>query len=393
LIIANDQTNYAMSFHRIIIIILVGLISSSTLHSQDHKVTLKDTLDNAFDLSDYVINMHGFVPWPVIISEPALGNFGGALALVFMKPKKSLHGEDKFRFPDVTGVAGMYTLNNSWGAGALRQGTFPSIGMRYTVAAGYADVNMDYYRDLKYVGEKKFEFNLAPIFFMLDVSENIYKNRIFGGFRYQFVKTKVDYDFELDVDLFDSIFDSKVSDKNLGLLGLYGEMDYRNSMFTPDKGIRFKATYFLSRSYFGSDFDVDRLELLFNSFFQPYKWLVCGLRAEWQMVGDEAPFYYLPYVIMRGFPMMKYQGEGVLMLETEQRFDVTRRWSLLGFFGTGKTYSDAEYLKDPDWHFAGGTGFRYLVARLFKLRMGVDVAMGPDNQFAYYIVFGHNWNR
>ncbi len=382
-----------MSFHRIIIIILVGLISSSTLHSQDHKVTLKDTLDNAFDLSDYVINMHGFVPWPVIISEPALGNFGGALALVFMKPKKSLHGEDKFRFPDVTGVAGMYTLNNSWGAGALRQGTFPSIGMRYTVAAGYADVNMDYYRDLKYVGEKKFEFNLAPIFFMLDVSENIYKNRIFGGFRYQFVKTKVDYDFELDVDLFDSIFDSKVSDKNLGLLGLYGEMDYRNSMFTPDKGIRFKATYFLSRSYFGSDFDVDRLELLFNSFFQPYKWLVCGLRAEWQMVGDEAPFYYLPYVIMRGFPMMKYQGEGVLMLETEQRFDVTRRWSLLGFFGTGKTYSDVEYLKDPDWHFAGGTGFRYLVARLFKLRMGVDVAMGPDNQFAYYIVFGHNWNR
>jgi hypothetical protein len=378
---------------RVILLALICLMIIPGIQAQDKnkKVSLKDTLDNALDLSDYVINMHGFVPWPVIISEPALGNFGGALALVFMSPKKSLHGEDKFRFPDVTGAAGMYTLNNSWGGGALRQGTVPAIGLRYTVGAGYADVNMDYYRTLKFVGDTKFQFNLKPIFAMADFSENLYKNRIFAGVRYMFTNMKVSTD--IDHEKLDSIFDYLMSDKNMGILGLYAELDYRNSMFTPDKGIRFKATYYVARSWLGSDFDVNRLELLFNGFTQPYHWWVCGLRAEYQQVDDGAPFYYLPYVVMRGFPMMKYQGQKVLMLETEQRFDVTRRWSILGFFGTGKTWSDSEFLKDDGWHFAGGTGFRYLVARLFKLRMGIDIAYGPDNQFAYYIVFGHNWNR
>jgi len=380
-----------MSFQRIMLIIILGGILNFQLHAQDKKVTFKDTLDNKLDLSDYVVNMHGFVPWPIIISEPALGNFGGALALVFMTPKKSMGSKDQFRFPDVTGAAGMYTANNSWGGGALRQGSFPKIGLRYMAAAGYCDVNMDYYRTLNHLGEIQYTFNLKPIFAVVDVSENLYKNRLFAGFRYMFAKMEIGTDINNEV--LDSIFDYRISDKNLGMLGLYAEVDYRNSMFTPDKGIRFKGTYYFARSFFGSDFDVDRLELLFNGFFQPYEWWVSGYRAEWQMVSDDAPFYYLPYVLMRGFPMMKYQGQGVLMLETEQRFDVTRRWSLLGFAGSGKTYSDSKYLENDNWHFSGGIGFRYLVARLFKLRMGVDVAMGPDNQFAYYIVFGHNWNR
>jgi hypothetical protein len=381
-----------MHFQRILLVILLsGFINFQLQAQEKNNVSLKDTLDNKLDLSNYVINLHGFVPYPMIISEPALGNFGGALGLVFMTPKKSMRGSDQFRFPDITGVGGLYTLNNSWGAVGFRQSSIPKIGLRYTAALGYCDVNMDFYRDLENLGETKYSFNLKPLFIMLDLSENIYKNRIFGGIRYQFSKTRINS--ELDQEILDSIFDSRLTDQNIGMLGFFVDLDYRNSLFTPDKGIRFKTTYYLARTYFGSDFDVDRLELLFNGFMQPARWWVCGLRAEWQSVGDEAPFYFLPFIVMRGVPMMKYQGNQVLMLETEQRFDVTKRWSLVGFFGTGKTYSDSEYLKDDSWYFAGGTGFRYLLARLFNLRMGIDIAMGPDNQFAYYFVFGHNWNR
>jgi hypothetical protein len=376
---------------RIFFSILLCSVFSVHICAQEKKVSLKDTLDNRLDLSDYVINMHGFVPYPMIISEPALGNFGGALALVFMTPKRSMGESNQFRFPDITGAGGLYTLNNSWGALGFRQSSIPKIGLRYTAALGYCDINMDFYRDLENVGETKYSFNLKPLFIMLDLSENIYKNRIFGGIRYQFSRTNINS--ELDQEILDSIFDTKLSDQNIGTLGFFVDLDYRNSLFTPDKGIRFKTTYYLARSYFGSDFDVDRLELLFNGFVHPFHWLVSGLRAEWQSVGDEAPFYYLPFIVMRGVPIMKYQGNQVLMLETEQRFDITRRWSLTGFFGTGKTYSDSEYLKDDRWYFAGGTGFRYLVARLFGLRMGIDIAMGPDSQFAYYFVLGHNWNR
>jgi hypothetical protein len=39
-----------------------------------------------------------------------------------------------------------------------------------------------------------------------------------------------------------------------------------------------------------------------------------------------------------------------------------------------------------------GTGYRYLIARKFGLRMGMDVAFSSDD-WGYYIIFGSNWIR
>jgi hypothetical protein len=178
-----NQMKKSSILYRIILIILLGGIISIKIQAQEKQGMFRDTLDNKFDLSHYVINMHGFVPYPIIISEPALGNFGVGLALVFMSPKKSVKNEEKFHFPDITGVAGLYTLNKTWGAGALRQGSFPSIGLRYMAALFYANINLNFYREIPEVGEKEFEFNLKPAFVMLDVSENLFRNKIFVGTR------------------------------------------------------------------------------------------------------------------------------------------------------------------------------------------------------------------
>jgi hypothetical protein len=354
------------------------------------KISLKDTLDNALDFSDYLINMHGFVPWPVIISEPSLGNFGLALALVFISPKKSAAKTEQFRFPDITGIAGMWTLNNSWGVGALRQGSFPKIGMRYNVAAAYASLNLEFYRSFTHLGDKKFLFNLSPIMATLDVSENLFKNKIFVGLNYVFANMRVSHTFEGNLD---SIFNQDPEKiMNTGLLSLYLEWDSRNTIFTPDKGVRFKAQGGLARNWTASDYDFEKTDVYINAFFPITRWWVCGLKSEWQWSGGDPAFYLLPYLQMRGIGAMVYQGDQVLQFETEQRFDVTRRWSIDGFVGVGKTFSSSKYLYDPTWHVAGGGGFRYLLSRIFRLRMGVDVAVGP-NQWAYYIVMGHYWNK
>jgi hypothetical protein len=376
--------------------LLTGMVITS-LHAQEKKNTFKDTLDHKFDMSDYIINLHGFVPWPTIITEPALGSFGVGLAAVFISPQKAGKSEDKYRFPDVTAVAGMYTLNNTWGVGALRQGTFASIGMRYTIGAGYADANMDFYRQTSGGKELKEQFNLKPIVAVLDVSESLYKNKIFAGLRYQFTRMIFNYDFKHPFDTifnldFDTILTSPDFNKNLGNFGIYMELDYRNSMFTPDKGLRFKTTYTFGRKWTASDFDYDLVVINANMFIQPWKPWVCGFRAVGQAIFNDVPFYYYPYLDIRGIPMMRYQGQQTLLFETEQRVDVTRRWSVVGFVGTGRTWSDSKYMSDDTWHWAGGAGFRYLLARLFKLRMGIDIAASKD-QFAYYFVFGHYWNR
>ena len=276
--------------------------------------------------------------------------------------------------------------------------------MRYRVALGYAPLNVEFYRTFNrpLAGEqtKSFLFNLKSLFTIVEGSKNIWKNKVFAGLNYTFATTQINYDinigdtlqriieyFQLDTLLHDKEFRS-----NIGYMGLFAEWDSRNTIFTPDKGLRFRATYSLARNWLGSDNDYQQLDIYTNIFFHPFKPWVCGFMAEWNMMSDNAPFYVLPYVTMRGIPAAKYQGQQVLQFETEQRFDISKRWSVVGFAGTGRTYSTSKYLEDNTWYWAGGAGFRYMIARLFRLRMGVDIARGPD-QFAYYIVFGHYWDR
>jgi hypothetical protein len=80
------------------------------------------------------------------------------------------------------------------------------------------------------------------------------------------------------------------------------------------------------------------------------------------------------------------------LLETEQRIDLSLRWSAVAFAGVGKALQRDEHFDEAQTAYNFGGGFRYLIARAFKIRAGIDVAKGPDS-FGWYIVFGHNWNR
>src|SRR4030095_14299551 len=93
------------------------------------KISLKDSLDGKLDLSDFIIDANGFVPIPYIITEPAFGGFGGALAPVFIKKRPPYVDTIKGRVqktpvaPDITGGLGLYTANHTWGLMGFRSGT------------------------------------------------------------------------------------------------------------------------------------------------------------------------------------------------------------------------------------------------------------------------------
>jgi hypothetical protein len=107
---------------------------------------------------------------------------------------------------------------------------------------------------------------------------------------------------------------------------------------------------------------------------------------------DDPPFFLLPFIRMRGIPMARYQGDRILLAETEWRWDVTRRWSAVGFGGAGKALRQGDSFSESPWRWAGGVGGRYLIARKLKIRGGIDVARGPED-WAYYIVLGSYWAR
>ena len=77
---------------RKIVFLMVLWAIGSAVNAQEKKkhISLKDSTDGAFDLSDFIIDANGFIPVPILITEPALGGFGGGLVPVFLKKKTPL---------------------------------------------------------------------------------------------------------------------------------------------------------------------------------------------------------------------------------------------------------------------------------------------------------------
>lgn len=98
----------------------------------------------------------------------------------------------------------------------------------------------------------------------------------------------------------------------------------------------------------------------------------------------------LPFIDLRGIPAARFQDENVAVLEAELRVDVTPRWSLVGFGGTGRAWGERMSFSRADKPWSGGLGFRYLIARRLGLYVGMDFAHSTvDN--AFYIQLGNGW--
>ncbi len=363
--------------------------TDSTAAKKKPRFNLRDSQDGAFDLSDVLINAHGFIPVPAIITEPALGGFGGGAALVFMQPPKHREtaptGFHRPPQPTITMAGGMYTVNNSWAVMGGHRGSWEKYGIHYSGGLAYADINMDFYKSLPAGGELSALIKIKAIPVMLEVTKDFltYFN---GGVQYIFSHTEVGFEGDEVPDF----FRDKEAESNLSRLAALLEFDNRDNIFTPNTGYRIKSQLNWSNSGIGSDYDFTQAEVTGYGFWQILPRWVGGLRFDWQQMYGDAPFYLLPYIDLRGVPANRYQGEITALAETEHRVQVYKRWSLTGFAGAAKAFNTYNDFGSSKWVYNYGAGFRYLIARQFKLHMGVDFGFGPDS-WAFYIVFGSSW--
>ena len=369
------------------------LVLCCSLHAQKKKISLRDSLDGAFDVSDYIIDANGFIPIPYIITEPALGGFGGALIPVFIKKRPpyldSINGklERTIVQPDITGGIGAYTVNNTWMLAGFRSGTLIKSRIKYVIGGGFGNINLSFYKTFAQLGEKELKFNIQVLPAILQASKRIGFSRWYVGPKYLFLKADVKYNGDKLIDSLGKTFESN---SIVSQLGAIIEMDNRDNIFTPDKGMKIHVDGSRSDDFLGSDYEYWRLNYFMYAYKPITKKLVGGFRLDGQQAFGEPPFFMLPYLSMRGLPAVRYQGKVDILSEVEMRWDFVKRWSLMLFGGAGKAFDEWSHFDEADWITTYGTGFRYLLARKFKLRVGIDVAKGPES-WAYYIIFGTNW--
>lgn len=392
----NKYSDYAMKntqlFRKFFLLNFFFLLSIPTVTAQKQHISLRDSIDGAVDLSDYIIYAHGFIVVPTLITEPALGGIGGAVLPIFLKkhdPVIDANGKKRFIDPDITGAMGMYTGNKSWVAGAFRAGSFIKSRIMYRVGAGYGDVNMSFYENLPSGKDKEIDLNFKSFVFYSRVMKQFRNGKWSAGPQYFLLDSKINFP---DLNNLPVFANAKDINSTVSQLGAALQFDGRDNIFTPDKGIRLQSDFFWSDKAIGSDYQAWRLNLSAIGYYPLTKKLIGGLRLEGEQAFGSPPFYLRPGINLRGIPAARYQGKTSIVTEGELRWDLYRRWSLMGYGGVASAFNDWDKAFAKPVVYSYGTGFRYLLARKFKLRMGIDVAKGNED-WAYYVVFGSNWLR
>ncbi len=350
-----------------------------------------DPQDGRLDLSEWLLDHKGFLPVPIVITEPAVG-YGGGLALVFfsqsLREAASHANEGHVAPPDVFGVAGAATENGSGGYGAGGQWTFLNDRYRYRGGIGQVRLNLDFYG---FGGElpgsiERIGYTLSGLASLQQPMMRLGDGDTFVGLRW----TWLDIDATLDIDVGSIGLPPLQMARRSSGLGVVIEHDTRDNIFTPNRGALAAAEAIFFAQAIGSDKDFQAYRAHVFDYLELRKGTVLGLRADARLARGDVPFYMLPFIDMRGIPAARFQDENVGVLEAELRHGFDARWAGVVFGGVGSAWGLREGFKDADKPVSGGVGFRYQIARRLGLWTGMDFAWSSVDR-AFYIQVGSAW--
>ncbi|SPB14168.1 hypothetical protein NOV72_01417 [Caballeronia novacaledonica] len=347
-----------------------------------------DPTAGQFDMSDMLLHHKGVLPVPDIVTEPAIGyGFGLALLYFTMPSQREQDSVDdgtqpnKVGPPNITGVGGLVTNTHSWAAGLMHFHTWDDDHVRYLGVLGKLDLHLNYYGPQGNANA----YQLTGVGVIQQVLFRLGDSPWYIGPRYTFLDSTTRFGPLIPAGIQHFERDLKV-----GKGGIVIDYDTRDNIFYPSSGTYGELEAELARGALGSDRSFEMQTA------KGYHWIplssrwVLGLRTDLGFSQGDIPFFAQPYVDLRGVSQAKFQDRNQLTGELELRYNVTPRWSVLGFGGVGRAYGNLHAFSDAPTAFGFGTGFRYLIARKLGISMGIDVAHGPG-QNAFYIQVGSAW--
>ena len=352
------------------------------------KARFFDPEDGQLDLSYFLENPRGFLPIPIVITEPAIG-YGGGGAAMFLRPRHDA-GSEGFARPNISAVGAFATENGTQGAFAADFSRWRDGRLRTLVGVGTGRVNLDFYglgTDASSLDQKvrysldftgavgQVNWQLAP------------KSPWAVGLRYVYAEVEPKL---RDDPLFPGLADGahvKVSAPTAVL-----EYDTRDNIFTPTQGVYSETSMLVSRESLGSSDDFERFQQVLMGWVTLPNRVTLGARGNYAWSSSGTPFFLRPFILMRGVPAMRFQGEKTASIEGEGRWRLEDRWSAVAFVGTGVAQTRRDSFSATEKVSSGGVGFRYTLARKFGMDVGMDVARSPGTT-AVYLVVGNSWFR
>jgi len=397
-------------------LLLSAALFSANIVAADFLSQFTDPVDGRLDASTFLAeNAFGFLPVPVIITDPAFDGGLGLIGLIFHESEKDaekrkqamITSENAARYllpPSVSAVGYVKTGNDSWTAGGGHMGFFKQGKIKYVGGAGYGDINLNFYGFGDIELNKPIELKTKAAGIVQTLKFKVPDSKVYVGVKQSYMDAEIaptnmpGFDGAIlppqqySDDIEDKIKDLLTRKVTTSGLGIALEYDSRDNVFSPSEGYQYSFEYMVFSDKIGSDKNYQLTTFEGLNYWKLSENFSGGLKiaSEIADTDDFLPPYALPSMKIRGVPSGRYQGTHTFATEAEVSYALDSRWRVLGFVGAGRVGNEMSSIKHGDTKVSKGLGFRYQVARRYGFFTGLDVAFGPE-ETVWYIQAGSAW--
>lgn len=365
-----------------------------------------DAIDGQFDVGQHLAeNAYGFLPIPILITEPSVGLGGGAIGLFLHESEadknkrkdialKSLDGGAQLMPAAMTLIGAAGTENGTWFAFAGHRHSWLKDSIRYIGGGGVGKANLDIYSDISlggYNNTLKFRSESEGVVGFQHLQFRISDTPLMLGAKQVIAKSSV----SADNKVIDKIMELTLGKDAISSgLGITAEYDTRNNVFFPTNGYSLGAEYMIYDESIGSDWNYSNFSFDGEGYIPIAEQWILAFAGNYQYFASDdiiLPPTVRPYIGLRGVPSYRYQGDEVATLQSQVTYKIDHRWLVSAFYGKGvtQTYQDLVLIpkqKIKDSVDAYGVGFRYQIARRYGLYLGADIAFSKDDSALYFTV-------
>jgi len=319
---------------------------------------------------------------PVPIVDPTIGNGLSLAGLITYDPAAGDDAASKERRSTLA-IAVAYTNTDSWMVGGGLKLYLDEDRYRTKLGAGYGNLNLKWFgtsSDSPFF-DNPIDFRTRGILVDGNVQARIVEN-VYLGVSGRYIGPTATIKIPIDV------LPELTARFDLAAIGVLGEYDTRDNAWYPASGSRGTLNILSYLEALGSDREFGSLEATFAHYAKLADPVVVAAEARVAVVGNNAPFFMLSTVNLRGFPVGQYMNRTASQIQGEVRWEAWRRIGAVFFAGAGLASRQLEDWGDADRAYGYGAGLRYRLSEVDKMNIGIDVASGSTADFTVYFRIG-----
>ena len=320
-----------------------------------------------------------FVAVPIPMANPTL-DAGLMVGAAYFYPQTERQKEQQPA--SATGLAGMYTTNDSWALGAFHQAYWKDDTWRFTGSVGAADLRLSLISPEESDSREGADWRVEGAFLNALISHRV-AGRWYVGGRVRVVDST--QSIELQSGEEPGGFDRAIDIRAAGV-GIAVEYDSRDIPTGPYSGRHLKVDGMFNGKAIGSNQNYQTYTLDYKS----YQQLSDSLVLAWEMRGcykaGETPLWDACRIHLRGFSAFDYLGQSSVSGQAELRWRAYKRLGLVAFGGGGWAGRSFSTAGDDESTPSLGAGIRYEVLPAKRLNMRLDFAWSDDSEGIYLSV-------